>query len=109
MSRKRTNKYFHIGKNINKNDSLLTPMHGYPNTNLDTYHKESGKLKSRRKFDNNGDFLKDLDVADKHKTFDHVHENIDGKRSNDRLPNKNEKQELIKAKEKRKFWNNGKK
>lgn len=109
MSRKKTTNYFHIGKNISKNDSLLTPMHGYSNTNFDTYHKESGKIKSRRKFDNNGDFLKDLDVADKHKPYDHVHENIAGKRGSDRSPDKKEKKEFYKIKRKRKFWTNGQK
>lgn len=106
MSRKgRENKYFHIGKNRPKNDNKLTPLKGEPNTNLDTYHKESGKLHSRRKFGQDGSAVKDMDVADKHRPADHAHDFDGAVRSKSARPlTKKERKEMEKAKKKRRFW-----
>ncbi len=106
MSRKgKGNKYFRVGKNVPKNDSMLKPMKGEPNSNLDTYHKESGKFYSRRKYGKDGYAVKDMDVAEKTKPYDHVHDiSYNDRPHEDRKPTKQEQREMDKAKKKRRFW-----
>lgn len=105
MSRKRKNNQFSIGKNVPKNDSGRKPMYGAPNSNLDTYNKKDGTFRSRRKYGQSGYAIKDMDAADKHKPYDHVHDiDTDNRPHADRAPDKKEKRELKKAKRKRRFW-----
>ncbi len=80
-------------------------MVGSPNSNLDTYDKKDGKFRSRRKYGKDGYAVKDLDVADKHKPYDHVHDiTYNSRPPESRSPNKQEKREFSKAKRKRRFW-----
>ncbi len=95
---------FHLSKG-KKTDKRIKPLKGEPNTNLDTYGKEDGRLRNRRKFGKDGNAIKDYDIADKHKPYDHVHD-FKGKEreKKDREPNKKERREIKKAKKKRRFW-----
>ncbi len=80
-------------------------MVGFPNSNLDTYNKKDGTFRSRRRFGEDGYAVKDLDVADNHKKFDHVHDiSLNSRPSKSRMPNKQENRELWKAKKKRRLW-----
>ena len=104
MSKQRRHKSFYQGKGIRGDDH--TSFEGEPNTNLDVYRKDDGRFIQRRKFGEDGFAVKDYDIQDEHKSYDHVHDiNRDGRESNDRLPNKKEKREIDKAKRKRRFWN----
>ena len=84
-----------------RSDSPVTPLSGVPNTNLDRYNKKTEKFVSRRKFGESGAAEKDLDVADRHKSYDHAHD-FDGNRRSvsDRLLTKREQKEIKKQKRK---------
>ena len=102
---------FHIGKGF-KRDSFITPIRNQaPNSVAITYNKKTGKFVSMRKFDCNGNAYVDLD--DKHPTHknstSHKHTFNGYKRSGEQFLNKREKRIVLKAKKKRRFWNNGKK
>lgn len=100
---KKYKQFFH-GKDIPKSRTGRKPTKGEPNTNLDTYNSKTGLFRSRRKFDSKGFAYKDMDVADEHKNYDHVHDFIETHRENDRNPTKKEKREFKKAKRKRRFF-----
>lgn len=105
MSRRmKGHKSFLRGKD-KKGEDCHTSFFGPPNTNLDTYRKEDGRFIKRRKFGKDGYAVKDYDVADSHKRYDHVHDisRISGRNPEDRDPNKQEKREINKAKRKRRF------
>lgn len=102
--KKKTTRKFHVGKNV-KNDDYNTPMTGAPNTNLDTYFKDSGKIYQRRKYDSDGNAYVDMDAAHPWVDYDHSHDIKDKKRSNEhRRMTKKEQREFNKAKRKRRFW-----
>lgn len=108
MSRKQKFNFFHLFKG-GKSTERQTPLHGAPNTNLDTYDKRNGRFRSRRKFGQNGDAYVDLDTGHKRgANYDHAHD-IDvckeEPRSNiHRDLTRKERRELNKAKRKRRFW-----
>lgn len=104
MSRRRENKQFRVGKNYPKTDKVISPLKGEPNSNLDTYNKSDGKFHSRRKFGSSGHAVKDYDVSDNHKQYEHVHDFESTNRCKDRRPTKQEQREIDKAKKKRRFW-----
>ncbi|MDE6441609.1 MAG: hypothetical protein K2L12_02525 [Clostridia bacterium] len=112
MSRKQKRNFFHLFKG-GKDDKGTTPLHGAPNTNLDTYDKRNGRFKSRRKFGKDGNAFVDLDT--KHTCgvdYDHAHDiNVKNKKqprsSEHRKLTRKERREVNKAKRKRKGWNNG--
>ena len=87
-----------------KSDSSRTPITGEPNTNMDKYGKNDGRLIQRRKFGNDGAARTDLDVGGMHKPYDHGHDYGEKGRTDDRPLTKQEQQELDKAKRKRRFW-----
>ena len=110
MSRKQKRNFFRVFKG-GKNDDGLTPLHGAPNTNLDTYDKRNGRFKSRRKYGNDGNAYVDLDTAHGCKSnvgYDHAHDidvNKEPKRSKEhRNLTRKERREINKAKRKRKGW-----
>lgn len=114
MSRKQKRHFFHLFKG-GKDDKGTTPLHGAPNTNLDTYDKRNGRFKSRRKFGKDGNAFVDLDTAHGCKSdigYDHAHD-IDVKNKVQprsivhRKLTRKERCEINKAKRKRKGWNNG--
>lgn len=105
MSRKRKYKYFSVGKNYPSNDSPITPLHGEPNSNLDTYRKKDGTFYRRRKFGSSGDAYLDLDTPHEHDSIDHAHDIYNGHRETRRELSKREKSEINKAKRKRRLWN----
>lgn len=94
-------KQFFHGKGISKTAYGQKPMKWIPNTYIDTRNAKTGAFKSRRKFGSDGWAYKDMDTADHHKPYDHVHDIYKGNRSNGRNPNKFEKKEFQKAKKKR--------
>lgn len=96
-------KQFIHGKGVSKTPFGQKTMKWFPLTHIDTYNAETGKFRSRRKFGSDGWAYKDLDTADNHKPYDHVHDIYRGKRFADRKPNRVEKKELEKAKKKRRF------
>ena len=96
-------KQFHHGKGIKKTSFLHKPMKWLPLSYIDSYNAETGIFRSRRKFDADGWAYKDMDTADHHKPYDHIHMIHKGKRLNDRKPNKSENEEFEKAKKKRRF------
>ena len=101
---------FRVGKGIKPTDKGHAPLVGSPNSNLDTYYKETGKLHRRRKFGTDGRAVKDYDAADYHHSHDHAHDfngTVRGNKS--RNLTKQERREFEKAKRKRRFWNNDKK
>ena len=100
---KKPYKQFHYGKGIPKTSFGQKPMKWFPWTYIDTYNAETGRFRSRRKFGKDGWAYKDLDIADQHKPFDHVHDINKGNRFTARNPNKSEKKEFQKAKKKRRF------
>ena len=104
MSRKKGHDTFSQGKN--KRGDIHVGFVGEPKTNFDTYHKTKGHFIRRRKFGDDGYAIKDYDMADDHKSYDHVHDISRDKGRNplDRYPNKKEKSEIRKAKKKRRFW-----
>lgn len=107
MGRKQKYNFFHLFKG-GKNDKRETPLHGAPNTNLDTYDKRNGSFKSRRKYGNNGNAYVDLNVKHKPNENDHAHDidiNKNKPRSDEhRKLTRKERRELNKAKRKRRFW-----
>lgn len=102
-------KQFYHGKNIHKTIEQHKPIKWIPNTYIDTYNIKTGKFRSRRKFGKNGLVYKDMDTADSHRPYDHIHDWFGKNRSKQpRLPNKKERVEFDKAKRKRRFltiWN----
>ncbi len=96
-------KQFIHSKGMPKTTRRSKPMKWFPWSYLDTYNAETGKFRSRRKFGYDGWAYKDMDTADNHKPYDHVHDIHRGKRFGDRKPNKAEKKEFKKAKKKRRF------
>lgn len=90
---------------INSKDALQhKPIKWHPNTFLDTYNEVTGKFRSRRKYGKDGFAYKDMDTADLHRPYDHIHDWQDQTRSKTpRNPNKQEKKEFKKAKRKRRF------
>lgn len=105
MSRKRKYKYFSIGKNYPSNDSPITPLHGEPNSNLDTYRKKDGTFVKRRKYGRAGEAYVDLDAPHEHNKKDHAHDIVGDWRSPARPLISKETREMNKAKKKRRFWN----
>ena len=98
-------KFFFHGKDYPKSNLKNKPLQGAPNSFLDTYSVKSGRFVSRRKFGADGLAYKDLDVADNHRPYDHVHKIHGTKRSiNPDHPNKQERLEFKKAKKKRSFF-----
>ena len=102
MSKKPYKQFFH-GKEISNNANSKKPMKWIPCTFLDTYNVKNGKFRSRRKFGGDGWAYKDMDTADEHKPYDHIHDINKGRRASDRKPNKQERKEFKKAKKKRRF------
>ena len=102
MSWKSYKQFFH-GMEISKTSYGRKPMRWIPWTYLDTYNAETGKFRSRRKYGYDGWAYKDMDTADNHKPYDHIHEIYHGHRLNDRDPNKSERREFKRAKKKRRF------
>lgn len=101
---KKTYDQFFHGKDFPKTDKEHKPIKWHPNTNIDTYNVKTGKFRSRRKFGKNGLASKDMDTADSHRPYDHIHDWQGTQRSKvPRNPNKQEKSELKKAKRKRRF------
>lgn len=96
-------KQFFHGKGIPKNTHGKKPMKWVPSTYLDTYNAKTGRFRARRKFGEDGWAYKDMDIADDHKQYDHVHDIYRGRRSDDRKPSKTEKKEFRKMKKKRRF------
>ena len=68
MSKKPYKQFYH-GKGISKTPFGQKPMKWIPWSYLDTYHTDTGKFRSRRKFGFDGWAYKDLDTADNHKPF----------------------------------------
>ena len=101
--KKRGYKSFYKGKGIKGEGNIS--FEGAPNTNIDVYRKKDGQFIQRRKIGQNGYALKDYDMADAHKPFDHVHDisPITGRNAQHRSPNKQEKREIQKAKNKRRL------
>ncbi len=97
-------KLFSKGKGF-KSDSKKIGFEGVPNTNIDTYRKRDGRLHRRRKIGKDGYAIKDYDIADGHKEYDHVHDisRENGRNEKDRDPNPKELKEIEKAKRKRRF------
>ena len=102
--KKKTYKQFFHGKGISKRDSGSKTMRWFPNTYVDTYNTQTGKFRARRKYGKDGWAYKDMDTADNHRPYDHIHDMENCKRSSTpREPDKREKKELRKAKKKRRF------
>ena len=97
-------KQFFHGKQISKTTHGSKPMKWIPWTYIDTYNAQNGRFRSRRKFGFDGWAYKDMDTADEHKPYDHIHDIRYGNRSSDRKPNKQERKELEQAKRKRRFY-----
>ena len=100
----RTYKQFFYGKNIPKTNTKSRPSKWIPNTFIDTYNTQTGSFRSRRKYGADGYMIKDLDVSDNHRPYDHVHD-YNADRRSVRNPTKKEKYEFYKAKKKRRFFN----
>lgn len=65
---------------------------------------ETGAFRYRRKFGDDGQAYKDMDTAGSHRPYDHIHDWKGKQRAKvPRKPNKQEKAELKKAKNKRRF------
>lgn len=89
---------------MHKTNFLHNPIKWEANSYIDTYNVQTGKFRSRRKFDKDGWAYKDMDTADDHRPYDHIHDWNDRQRAKvPRKPNKKEKAELKKAKKKRRF------
>ena len=103
-NKKKENRLFHVGKGV-KTDNRLTPLRGEPNTNLDTYAKEDGKIRNRKKYGRDGSAVKDLSVGHfVHHKNDHAHDYMGSARSGPRDLTFKEQRELNKAKRKRRTW-----
>lgn len=101
---KKSYKQFFLGKNFQKSDKQHKPIKWERNSFIDTYNAETGKFRSRRKFGHDGWVYKDMDTADSHRPYDHIHDWDKKRRAKEpRKPNKQEKSELKKAKRKRRF------
>ena len=96
-------KQFFHGKGISKTAYGQKPMKWIPNSYIDTYNSDTGIFRSRRKFGSDGWAYKDMDTADNHKPYNHIHIIHKGQRFNDRKPNNKEKKEFKKAQKKRRF------
>ena len=96
-------KQFFHGNGITKTTHGQKPIKWIPGSYLDTYNAETGMFRSRRKFGDDGWAYKDMDTADNHKPYDHIHSIHMGQRFKDSKPNKAEKKEFDKAKKKRRF------
>ena len=84
--------------------SKSKPFKWIPNSYIDTYNIETGKFRTRRKYGKNGLVYKDMDTSDSHRPYDHIHDwNGKQRAKQPRVPNKQEKAELKKAKRKRRF------
>ncbi len=102
--KKKGTQTFQVGKGI-KTDSSRSPLKGVPNTNLDTYSKDNGEFRSRKKYGEDGFAVKDLDVGHfDHNFIDHAHDYIGSRRSKERELSDKERREMSKAKRKRRFW-----
>lgn len=99
---KRYKQFFH-GKELSKTQYQHKPMKWIPNTYIDTYSTCNGLFRSRRKFGKDGWVYKDMDTADSHRPYDHIHDWHGKLRAKPRTPNKQEKREFKKAKRKRRF------
>ena len=102
MSKKAYKQFYH-GKGIPRTSYGRKPMKWLPYTFIDTYSSQTGIFRSRRKYGKDGWAYKDMDAADNHRPFDHVHDINRGERLSARYPDKAEKKELNKAKKKRRF------
>lgn len=101
---KKSYKQFFHGKNLHKTVTKHKPTKWFHNTYIDTYNVTTGRFRSRRKFGNDGWAYKDMDTADDHKPYDHIHDWSNRQRAQiPRMPNKQEESELRKAKRKRRF------
>ena len=97
-------KQFFHGKGISKTANGHKPMKWIPWTYLDTYNAQTGHFRSRRKYGADGWAYKDMDTADEVHKHDHIHEINRGNRAKiPREPNKIEKKEFKKAKQKRRL------
>lgn len=105
MNKQKSYKQFFHGKGISKTPFGKKPMRWIPWSYIDTYSIKTGLFRSRRKFGKSGWAYKDMDVADEHKRYDHVHDIYYGKRGVGRKPDKFERREINKAKKKRRFYN----
>ena len=102
--KKKGTSLFHQGKE-RKDDICHTSFNGPSNTNLDTYRKGDGRLHQRRKYGADGYAVKDYDMPDYSKKYEHVHDiSRETGRGEKRPPNKKEQREINKAKRKRRFW-----
>lgn len=97
-------KQFFHGKNFHRTDKQHKPIKWAVNTYIDTYNAETGAFRSRRKFGDDGWVYKDMDTADSHRPYDHIHDWKGKQRAKvPRKPNKQEKAEWKKAKNKGRF------
>lgn len=97
-------KQFFHGKDLHKTNCTHNPIKWKANTYIDTYNAQTGKFRSRRKFGKDGWVYKDMDTADEHRPYDHIHDWNNKQRAKvPRKPNKQEASELKKAKKKRRF------
>lgn len=97
-------KQFFHGKNFPKTDKQHKPTKWIANSYVDTYNAETGAFRSRRKFGDDGWVYKDMDTADAHRPYDHIHDWKGRQRAKvPRKPNKQERAEFGKAKNKRRF------
>lgn len=99
-------KTFIVGKNIKNDNYQHTPVKAEPRTFVDTYHKPTGRIVSRRKFGNDGNIINSLEFydGDLNKPDKHAHDYNGKKRSHRRKPTKKESNEMKKAERKRRFY-----
>ncbi len=108
MKKKTKDIYYHgKGTGWQKKSRDNNPVKGYPNSNIDFYDKNTGKLHRRRKIGQSGSAAIDYDVADAYHDKDHSHKwfgfGKDLKREYKGQPlNKKQQKEFNKAKKKRK-------
>ena len=102
MTKKTKGKNLHyLGKGIRGEGH--TKLDGAPNTNLDIYQKDDGRLRTRRKFGADGKAFVDLDAPSYFHSQGHAHDIVDGERKNKRSFNERERREFNKAKRKRRI------
>ena len=105
MGKRKTTTIFYVGKNLEKSDSVHSPITGERNSNIDFYNKATGDFHRRRKIGKSGNAIKDYDAPDLHKSKIHVHDFVGKQRiTEDRAPNKQEQREINKARKKKRFW-----
>ena len=107
MAKKKQVYTFFKGKNIS-GVGARSPVKGVPNTNIDFYDIATGKLKVRRKINEIGNAVKDLDVKhEDHGDSDHMHVFVKKDGIIVRGPaqglDKKDERELNKAKKKRRL------